>query len=203
MIKALIFDFGDVFINLDKQGALQNALDLFEIKEFTADLNKTNLLYETGQIDTDTFIEFYQNQFPKCTKQNIIEAWNFILKDFPSHRLDFLKELHINRQYELILLSNTNKMHIDFIISHVPFYEEFKSCFHQFYLSHEIKMRKPDEAIFKYVLDSNKLKAHECLFIDDTRENTDAAQHLGIHTWNIDENTQDVVDLFTVKANLF
>ncbi|RZW48000.1 MAG: HAD family phosphatase, partial [Flavobacteriaceae bacterium] len=29
MIKALIFDFGDVFINLDKQGAMDHALDLF------------------------------------------------------------------------------------------------------------------------------------------------------------------------------
>ena len=203
MIKTLIFDFGDVFINLDKRGAMQNALNLFEIKEFSENLFETNLLYETGQIDTPTFIEFYKNKFPKCSEKDVIDAWNYILKDFPIHRLNFLKELHLNNEFRLLLLSNTNTMHIDFIKAHVPFYEEFKSYFHQFYLSHEIKMRKPDLSTYKYVLNNSGLKAEECLFIDDTKENTDAAEELGIHTWNIDENSEDVVDLFTIKANMF
>ena len=29
MIKNIIFDFGDIFINLDKIGAINNALELF------------------------------------------------------------------------------------------------------------------------------------------------------------------------------
>ena len=31
MIKTIIFDFGDVFINLDKDGAMANALEVFEL----------------------------------------------------------------------------------------------------------------------------------------------------------------------------
>ncbi|WP_115462036.1 HAD family hydrolase [Winogradskyella aurantiaca] len=203
MIKAIIFDFGDVFINLDKSGALENALDLFEINEFSEDLIQTNMLYEMGQMDSATFIEFYLNRFPKCSRQDIIEAWNFILRDFPIYRLNFLKQLQRKKKFELILLSNTNEMHIDFIKNHVPFYEEFKSCFQKFYLSHEIKMRKPDAITFEYVLNDIGLRAKECLFIDDTKENTDAAEQIGIHTWNINENSEDVIDLFSIKATLF
>ena len=46
MIKTLIFDFGDVFINLDKSGAMQNALDLFGLKNFDADMIAINIKYE-------------------------------------------------------------------------------------------------------------------------------------------------------------
>ncbi len=34
MINTLIFDFGDVFINLDKEGAMKNALNLFKVESF-------------------------------------------------------------------------------------------------------------------------------------------------------------------------
>jgi putative hydrolase of the HAD superfamily len=130
-------------------------------------------------------------------------AWNFILKDFPKYRLDFIKRLSGSGSYQLILLSNTNELHIQFIKEHFSFYEEFKSCFHQFYLSHEIHMRKPDRSIFDFVLRENSLNAEECLFIDDTKENTDVAAAMGIKTWTIDENSEDVVDLFKIKKHLF
>ena len=42
MIKTLIFDFGDVFINLDKQGAMNNALRLFRMDVFEDDMISTN-----------------------------------------------------------------------------------------------------------------------------------------------------------------
>ncbi|WP_460219214.1 HAD family hydrolase [Psychroserpens sp. MEBiC05023] len=202
-IKTLIFDFGDVFINLDKQGAMENALHLFGLKELPEDLIAINSLYEQGLMTTNEFLEFYTTNFPKLSKQSIIDAWNYILKDFPNHRLDFLKQLNKDNNYKLILLSNTNDLHISWIKEEVHFYEEFKTCFDQFYLSHEIGLRKPNTDIYKYVLKHNQLKPEECLFIDDTKENTDTASSLGIHTWNIDETKEDIVDLFTIKEHLF
>ena len=203
MIKTLIFDFGDVFINLDKKGAWNNALSIFKADEFSFEMLKTNIDYEQGFITTEAFLDFYTNTFPFLSKDEIIHAWNYIIKDFPIHRLEWLKTLVKNQQYKLILLSNTNELHIDYIKEHVSFYEEFKSCFDVFYLSHEIGYRKPNADIYEFVLKENNLKASECLFIDDTKENTDSAQELGIHTWNIDETSQDVVDLFTINAHLF
>jgi putative hydrolase of the HAD superfamily len=132
-----------------------------------------------------------------------VEAWNYILKDFPKHRLDFLKHLRDQNKYKLFLLSNTNEMHIEYVQKNVSFFGEFKSCFDGFYLSHEIGIRKPDQHIYDYVLKQNDLNPHECLFIDDTRENIEAAKVLGIHTWNIDETQEDVVDLFSIKSLLF
>lgn len=203
MIKTIIFDFGDVFINLDKNGALQNALDLFGIETFTEDLITTNLRYEIGDISTEQFINFYHQRFPGCTEKQIIDAWNYILKDFPSYRYEFIKALKQENRFNLILLSNTNEMHIEYIKHYVSFYEGFKSCFTQFYLSHEIHLRKPDQSIYEFVLNENHLKANECLFIDDTKENTIAAEQLGIHTWNIDETNEDVIELFNIQKHLF
>ena len=203
MIKNLIFDFGDVFLDLDKPGAMQNALNKFKIERLSDDMFAMNHLYEQGRVSTNQFLEFYLDLFPNFTQQDIIDIWNYVLVRFPIHKLDFLKQLRQNNQYQLILLSNTNELHIDWVKENIPFYEEFKSNFHQFYLSHEINLRKPDYDIFEFVLSENKLLAEETLFIDDTKENTDAATHLNIHTWNIDETQEDVVDLFKIKSHLF
>ncbi|MFK7780829.1 HAD family hydrolase [Psychroserpens sp.] len=202
-IKTLIFDFGDVFINLDKEGAMKNALDLFELDELPRDLISINTLYEQGLISSEEFIEFYTENFPKLSKNNIINAWNFILKDFPKERLTFLQNLKKEHHYKLILLSNTNALHIDWIRERVSFYDDFKSCFDQFYLSHEIHLRKPNTDIYEFVLTENKLKAEQCLFIDDTKDNTDTAAQLGLHVWNIDETKEDIINMFTVKKDLF
>ncbi|OUR95117.1 haloacid dehalogenase [Flavobacteriales bacterium 34_180_T64] len=203
MIKTLIFDFGDVFINLDKQGAMQTALNLFEFDEFPEELLAVNSLYEQGLLTTREFLESYTDNFPEHSEQDIIKTWNCILKDFPIHRLEFIQQLAKENKYKLILLSNTNTLHIDWIIEHVPFYNDFKAAFNAFYLSHEIHLRKPDREIFDFVLKENSLLPEETLFIDDTEENIIAAKTMRIHTWQIDPITEDVVNLFTAKKELF
>ncbi len=202
-IKTLIFDFGDVFINLDKSGAMQNALDLFDMKAFEQDMIATNLKYEVGEISTQQFLDSYSTKFSHLSETNIKSAWNYIIKDFPIYRLEFINSLAVSKAYKLILLSNTNKMHIDYIKEHVPFYQEFKNYFDVFYLSHEINLRKPDSEIYEFVLSENNLVAEECLFVDDTEENTDAASELGINIWNIDETKEDIINLFDIKTELF
>ena len=203
MIKTLIFDFGDVFINLDKQGAMDNALKLFKMDVLENDMIFKNMQYEIGNITSLEFINFYKNKFSYLSEKQIIEAWNYIIQDFPFHRLEFAKQLATNNNYKRIVLSNTNEIHIDFIKENITFYNEFKDCFDKFYLSHEINLRKPDIDIYEFVLNENDLKANECLFIDDTKDNTDMASSLGIHVWNIDETKEDVVDLFSINSELF
>ncbi len=203
MIKNLIFDFGDVFLNLDKPGAMKNALDLFQIETLTDEMVAINCLYEQGLISTSEFMDYYIIYFPHISQQDIIDIWNYVLLEFPKYKLDFLQNLHNQNNYKLILLSNTNELHIEWVKNKVPFYVEFKNCFEKFYLSHEINLRKPDKEIFEFVLNENKLIPSETLFIDDTKENTDAANQIGFHTWNIDETSQDIVNLFTIKKDLF
>ena len=202
MIKTIIFDFGDVFLNLDKP-ATARELKKLEISNFSAEMLKQNQLYEKGLISSGEFISGYCNSFPKLTSEAFTRSWNAILVDFPEHRLEFLKKLKAEGRYKLILLSNTNDIHIDWVKQNVVFFEEFKKCFDAVYFSQEINLRKPDAEIYHFVLEQHDLKPEETLFIDDTSENTAAAAELGIHTWNIDPAKEDVTDLFTVKKDLF
>lgn len=202
MIKTIIFDFGDVFINLDKQATFRE-LKKSNIEELSEEIQKANKDYEMGLISTEAFISSYVNHSSALTNEGMIDAWNSILMDFPKYRFQFIKKLSEEKKFQLILLSNTNEAHIDWIKQRVSFFEEFKSCFDAFYLSHEINLRKPNSDIFQYVLEKNRLIAEECLFIDDTSENTEAAKKLGIHVWNLEPTREDVIDLFTTNKALF
>ncbi|MBC8756128.1 HAD-IA family hydrolase [Kordia sp. YSTF-M3] len=204
MIKNLIFDFGDIFINLDKP-ATARELERLGITDFTPEMVEKNQAYEKGLMTTEAFVDFYHNQFPNTTKASLIDAWNAILLDFPKYRLEFIQQLAKDKKYRLLLLSNTNDLHISWIQHDwgTELYNEFAACFEQFYLSHEINLRKPDANIYEFVLRENDLKASETLFIDDTAENTDSAANLGIHVWNLIPGEEDVVDLFTHKKSLF
>tara|TARA_R110002073_G_scaffold47835_4_gene129116 strand:- start:933 stop:1544 length:612 start_codon:yes stop_codon:yes gene_type:complete len=203
MIKTIIFDFGNVFVNLNIDAAHKHALDTFQIDALSEEMLGFNSFYEQGLISTDEFLEFYAENFPKLSKVELIDIWNFMLKDFPENRLDFLKTLQQSSKYKLILLSNTNTLHINYIQEHISFYGEFKNYFDAFYLSHEINLVKPNQDIFEFVLNDNKLKAEECLFIDDNQDNINAAHTLKLKTWHINPETEDVINLFETKKNLF
>ena len=198
MIKNIIFDFGDIFINLDKE-AIYVEFKKLGLKEATQDLVDVYHQYEKGLISTEAFVAFYVNKFPFLKPQEVVDAWNSILKDIPKRRLKFVKDLAASGEYRLFLLSNTNDLHISWIQNDwgMAQYSEFKACFEQFYLSHEIHFRKPDANIYEFVLEQNNLVADETLFVDDLKENTDAANTLGIHTWNLIPGEEDVVNLLT------
>ncbi|MDR5589767.1 HAD family phosphatase [Christiangramia sp. SM2212] len=202
MIKTIIFDFGDVFINLDKQGTNKKLKEM-NIEYLPESITAKNRDYEQGFVTSDEISEYYRTEYPQLDSDNFVDSWNSMLLDFPEYRLKFIQKLAEEKNFKLILLSNTNDHHIEYIKKEVPFFKDFQDCFDAFYLSHEIGMRKPNPDIFEYVLDQNNLKAEECLFIDDTSENTDAAKKLGFHTWNIEPTREDVIDLFTTKSDLF
>lgn len=203
MIKNIIFDFGDVFLNLDKKGALESALKMFEIDTLSDEIHAINALYEQGLMSTEEFLEFYLDNFPHLDKSSLMEVWNCILIDFPDHRLDYIKQLAADKKYKLILLSNTNALHMDWVKDNVPFFEDFKTYFDAFYLSYEVQLRKPNANIYEYVLKENNIKAEETLFIDDTEENITSASKLGIHTWHLNPEVDDITKLFSSKADLF
>ena len=202
MIKNIIFDFGDIFINLDKL-ATYREMDKLGVSEISDEISAIYNQYEKGLMTSDDFINFYHDKFG-IKKEDLINAWNAILLDFPKERLDFLKEISASKKYRLFLLSNTNDLHIKWIQNSLGevFFQEFKNSFEQFYLSHEINLRKPDSEIYEFVLNENNLIADETLFVDDLKENTDSARKLGIHVWNLIPKQEDVIELLTkIKMN--
>ena len=68
--------------------------------------------------------------------------------------------------------------------------------FHKAYFSHLMKMRKPDQEIFNYVLKENNLNANETLFMDDILENIEGAKAVGIQTIQI-TSTNQILSLFS------
>ena len=196
MIKNLILDFGDIFINLDKP-ATAREMSKFGFTTITPELQALFNDYEKGLITSDSFLETTGALFPKAKRQDLIDAWNAILLDFPDYRLEFLEALATSNKYRLFLLSNTNDIHIEYVKSVMgqEKFNRFKNPFEVFYLSYEMGMRKPDTEIFEFVLEENQLEPSETLFVDDTKENTDTAALLGIQIWNLKVGKEDIVDL--------
>ncbi|TDE42305.1 HAD family phosphatase [Flavobacterium rhamnosiphilum] len=198
MINTIIFDFGDIFINLDKEAPIVEFSKL-GLKEWTEDLDELNLSFEKGKISELQFIEGFQKHMPKASIDEIRNAWNTILLDFPLYRLEFLQML--SQKYRLFLLSNTDSIHID-RFQHkagITFYREFYQCFERVYFSFELGMRKPEAEIFNYLVKQHELTPKRTLFIDDKKENTDAALALGFQVWNLQVGKEDVVHLFDKK----
>jgi FMN phosphatase YigB (HAD superfamily) len=199
MIKNIVFDFGDIFINLDKK-RFARELQKLGISQESEEMLPVLYQYEKGLISTEKFIAFFEEKL-EISSEKLVKAWNSILLDFPNERLHFIQELAESKKYRLFLLSNTNDLHIYWIQKNwgMEQYNAFKICFEQFYLSQEINLRKPNNNIYEFVLKTNGLVPKETLFIDDTKENTDAAKALGIHIWNLKPGEEDVLELFTKK----
>jgi putative hydrolase of the HAD superfamily len=198
MTKNILFDFGDIFVNLRKEATTQ-AFQQLGINPFTPELAQLNMAYEMGAITELEFLSGFQKQNPAVDLLAIRSAWNQIIGDFPLYRLEFLQMLKPN--YRLFLLSNTDATHISYFEHQVglSFSRDFYSCFEKVYFSYEMGLRKPDPVCFQTVLARHELHPKHTLFIDDKKENTDAAAALGLSVWNLQVGQEDVVQLFDKK----
>ena len=198
MIDTIIFDFGDVFINLDKQASL-TALKKLGLDSWNDDLEQLNQQFERGKVTEVQFMIGLKKLIPNASIDDLRSAWNSVLIDFPLRRLEFLELL--KRKYRLFLLSNTDEIHIS-KFEHkagATFAREFYQCFEKVYFSFEIGIRKPDPEAFKYIINKHDLSTKRTLFIDDKKVNTDIAASLGMQVWNIIPGKEDVVELFDRK----
>ncbi len=198
MIEAIIFDFGDIFINLNKD-AMKNAFNSLGLKEWNDEMKELNLAFEVGKISEEKFLTGLQKHIPNASPETIKENWNTILMDFPLYRLEFLQLL--TRKYKLFLLTNTDEIHISRFEHKVgiSFFSDFYQCFEKVFYSYEMGKRKPDTSVFNHILNKYDLSPKRTLFIDDKKINTDAAASLGIQVWNLQVGQEDVVDLFSKK----
>jgi len=196
MIKNIIFDFGDIFINLDKE-IIFREIQKYGKPILTPELITIGKAFEVGQISSETFIDGLQSYFPKASAQDIIAIWNGMLLDFPDYRLNFIESLAKENEYRLFLLSNNNTLHVKEAIKIMgdSKFQRFKNCFEQFYLSHEIHLRKPNTDSYEFVLEKNALDPIETFFVDDTLENTESASKLGIKTWNLIVGQEDIIQI--------
>ncbi|MCF6130784.1 HAD family hydrolase [Flavobacterium wongokense] len=198
MINTIIFDFGDVFINLRKEQSIEEFKKL-GLDGPNEDLLAHNDLFEKGKINELQFINSFSKYIPNASVEEVTRAWNSVIGDFPLERLEFLQML--STKYRLFLLTNTDSIHIDRFEHKVgmSFYTDFYRCFEKVYYSYEMGMRKPDPEIFTAIMRKHDLSPKRTLFIDDKKDNTDIAESLGLHVWNLQVGKEDVTDLFEQK----
>jgi putative hydrolase of the HAD superfamily len=185
-IKNIIFDLGNVLIPLKADQATKAFLDLMPEGTTEEDIQNIKnsqcfLDYETGQITTDEFLGGLLPFFrPEVKREEIANAWQTILGEFPVVHVEMLQRLGQN--YRVFLLSNTNEIHASKFEKEVPRVDHLKNLFERLYYSHQMGLRKPQPEIYKQVLTDNNLIPSETLFADDLPENIETAEKLGIQT---------------------
>ena len=186
-INAIIFDLGNVIIDLDIPATDEAFKSLMGEKydSAIAQLTNENIFqrYEKGEISTTQFIQKIADVSFLTDKEAIKNAWNAMLLDIPPQRFELLSNAKEN--YRTFCLSNTNKLHIDFIFEQLQQQNSLPnldSFFEKVYLSHEMGMRKPDEEIFLKVIEDQQLDPQSTLFIDDTAGHLKGAKETGLQT---------------------
>jgi putative hydrolase of the HAD superfamily len=185
-IKNIIFDLGGVILNLNYENTSEafKRLGVGQFDQCYSQAQQTGLFddYETGKIDETTFFKRLNELSGSALPyEKAKAAWNAMLLDFPLARLRLLEELGQN--HRLFLLSNTNATHqaaFEIILQEAVGHSNLNPWFEQVYFSHHIGLRKPNAAVFQWVLEQNDLKAGETLFIDDSEQHVVGARSVGI-----------------------
>ena len=199
-ISNILFDWGGVITELDfalpekkfKEIGLKDFFNHFSIS------HQTNLFMdlEIGKISPEKFRDEIRKQLKDETSdKKIDEAWNSILGITPGRRIKVLQDLR--KKYNLYLLSNTNKIHVEYYNKRLQ--EEYGFdhyvLFTKVYYSHDLGSRKPDPEFFRSMLADSKIEPKNTLFIDDLEANINVAASLGINAFHL-SSTLDIADLF-------
>lgn len=188
-IKNIIFDLGDVILNIDVPIASLSFAKLSgrEQAEILTIFKENDLFrqFETGLLDEASFRNLIRKlvDSPDWTDEMIDTAWNSLLLDMPIERVELLKTLR--SKYRLFLLSNTSSIHItqvNKILEAATGIKNLDELFDKVYLSYEMGIMKPDPDIYLQVLKEQNIKAEETLFLDDNADNIKSAAKLGINT---------------------
>ena len=201
-IRNIVFDFGNVIINIDPDMTLQKFrnMGVTNFDEMYTIMRQSDVFdrLDTGKI---TLSEFRQaiRDFTQVNLADtqIDEAWCAMLLDFPEENADLLRKLRAEG-YKLYLLSNTNEIHIVCYTNYLK--QQFgrdllSDLFDHTFYSHEIGFRKPNREIFEYVLEAERLKPAETLFIDDLEHNVIGARQTGMQAYHHPKGDR-LVDLF-------
>lgn len=200
-ITTLLFDFGGVLVNLDKQACLKAfaGLGIPNLEKYISNYAQSGIFLklEKGQISTDEFrTELRKMSDRALSDKEIDAAWNSFLIGIPEYKLDFLLELR--KKYRVLMLSNTNAIHFEqrareeFSKQGKKLEDYFDKC----YLSYKLGMAKPDKDIFEHVLENENAAAHQILFLDDGPQNIETAMNFGFASYLVSEQ-EDFRSLFS------
>ena len=208
--EAIIFDLGGVLLNLDFSRSVE-AFTRLGFKNVQHELSKLLYaqptpgnetlfhLYEKGLIDSNRFRDGLRRMAGNDIADSDIDmAWTAMLLDIHTENTSILEKL--KDSYRLFLLSNTNAIHIETLLTvrkNGVLFSDLVTLFRKVYYSHEVNMRKPDQEIFEHVIRDAGLKAENSLFIDDSTPNIEAARGAGLMAYQHKAGTS-LADIFEI-----
>ena len=185
-IKTIIFDLGQVIIDLDPDAVISRLKGYSDKQadEIVRLITESQVLieYEVGNMTDDYFCDEVNKLLGTNIPLVIFEQiWNSFLGVIKPEKLQLMEDL--KNQFEVLILSNTNAIHqreFDLRVSSIRPGNIMSDMVHTAHYSHCMGFRKPDLRIYERVLDLHRLNPAEVLFFDDRIENIVAAQILGI-----------------------
>ncbi|WP_339758172.1 HAD family phosphatase, partial [Algoriphagus aquimarinus] len=187
----LIFDLGNVIVDIDYQKALQrikqeisvefhDKLDGFYLTDFHKD-------YEVGRINSAAFRDGVRGYFQQeWNDEKVDELWNDLLLKIPAERLELISKLR--EKYQVGVLSNTNLIHIhavNRILKEDHSLENFDPIFDWVFLSHEMGLSKPSPEIYEKMLVDLGTSGDRVIFFDDLIANVEGAKAVGIQAVHV------------------
>ena len=190
-MKNIIFDMGRVLLKFDPYVSLNTYCDnkedidllykeLFEGPEW--------IMGDEGKITNGQRYELVKMRVPERlhrTLKMVVENWDMCMEPVEG-ALEFYK-LVKEKGYHTYVLSNAcNRFY-----NYFPKHYDLKS-FEGVVVSSDVKMIKPNPAIYEYILKTYHLNPEECLFIDDVEMNVKAAKAAGIKGFVFKNNYEEL-----------
>ena len=195
MLKNIVFDLGNVLVKFDSNELIYSFFNerQEEVKSFYFDSLWNE--YDQGLYSVEEMIEKGVKQFPELElniKELMYHWTEFVipLKD----NVAYIKDLK-RFGYKVYILSNIPEDDTKYLRSCGVFDNIDGGVF-----SYEYKKIKPDPEIFHILLKKYDLKASECLFLDDRKDNVVTASNLGFETIEVN-NSSKVIDLTKEKIS--
>lgn len=195
MLKNIVFDLGNVLVKFDSNELIYSFFNerQEEVKSFYFDSLWNE--YDQGLYSVEEMIEKGVKQFPELelSIKKLMYHWTeFVipLKD----NVAFIKDLK-RLGYNVYILSNIPEDDTKYLRSCGVFDNIDGGVF-----SYEYKKIKPDPEIFHILLKKHDLKASECLFLDDRKDNVVVASNLGFETIEVKDSSK-VIDLIKEKIS--
>jgi putative hydrolase of the HAD superfamily len=172
MFKAILFDMVGVLV-FKKENYIPRTTD---------EMNAENIGKLFNHLDDQKLIKDAKEKL-ELNDEEIDRAVKLIPEKYKKFEELWKKLPEIKKHYKIAVINNGNAVALKY------WKEKFNfSNFDLFINSAEEKIKKPDPKIFLLACGRLGVKPEECLFMDDSLENIESAQKLGMKTiwWNKD-----------------
>lgn len=193
MTDNYIFDFGMVLIDFNMPYMtsvyVKDEDDARLVEKVVFDREYWNRLDE-GTITDDEVKRLVCERLPERLHElacKVYDNWYKNLKPI-NGMYDLVDELKADGK-GLYLLSNISRKFAE-NYSEVPHIKDVFSKFDGLVFSAPLGLVKPNPEIFLHLLEKYGLKAQDCTFIDDNKDNIAAAKSLGINTYLFDGDAE-------------